>query len=253
MASVTFEDKYVQYYELFNQSKDYSIECNFLKNAFKKHSKSEIISILDLGCGTGMHSKILSKKGFFITGIDISESMIKKAISKNISNTQFKVGNMKEFNFKQKYDAVITMFSAIGYITKNKDLKSTFKSIKNHLKPSGLIIIDCWNGLGVINKLPSSRTKEVKTNNYKIKRTSYPTLNAEEHTSHVKFNFEVEKDNTLIDSFTEDHLVRFFFPQELRSYLEESGFEVLEICPSYKLGEKLDEKAWNMIVIARLI
>lgn len=45
---MNYNRKYSEYYDLFNQGKDYSKECNFLEEVFKKYSKIQIKNILDL-------------------------------------------------------------------------------------------------------------------------------------------------------------------------------------------------------------
>jgi hypothetical protein len=47
--------------------------------------------------------------------------------------------------------------------------------------------------------------------------------------------------------------VRFFFPQEIRHYLEENGFELLEISKFPKLNELPTEETWNAVAIAKAI
>ena len=52
-------------------------------------------------------------------------------------------------------------------------------------------------------------------------------------------------------TINEKHVVRFYFPQEIKYYLENAGFEVLKICPFLDLNGPVDENVWNMCVIAR--
>ena len=61
-----------------------------------------------------------------------------------------------------------------------------------------------------------------------------------------------EKEDGSIYEINEKHKVRFFFPQELRKYLEDSGFEVLGMYKSFELDNKVNEDCWNMVIIAKL-
>ena len=54
-------------------------ECDFIE---KEINYDKSIKILDVGCGTGRHSIELSKRGYKVTGIDLSEKQIAKAIEK---------------------------------------------------------------------------------------------------------------------------------------------------------------------------
>jgi len=252
MASESYKKEYSKYYDLLREDKDYKKEIDFLEKIFKKYSKFQIRNILDLGCGTGNHCNILTNRGYYTIGIDSSEGMIEVAKSKNILNAEFFLGDMKNFELNKKFDSVISMYAAIGYLNKNKEIESLLQSVKKHLNFGGLFIFDCWNGLCVMKEGPSSRRKEVEKENLKIIRESQPELNAREHVCKVKFNVETKRKGELIEKFKEEHNVRFFFPQEIIKYLEDAGFEVVEICPSYKLGEEVSEKNWWIQIIARL-
>ena len=54
-------------------------ECDFIE---KEINYNKAARILDIGCGTGRHSIELSKRGYTVTGIDLSESMLKRAKNK---------------------------------------------------------------------------------------------------------------------------------------------------------------------------
>ena len=88
--------------------------------------------------------------------------------------------------------------------------------------------------------------------NLKIVRKSFPDLDSKNHINNVRFNVKVFENGRLIDDYNENHKVRFFFPQELKKYLEDAGFKLLHLCPSYELDSNLTEKHWNMVLVARL-
>ncbi|GAG98286.1 unnamed protein product, partial [marine sediment metagenome] len=54
-------------------------ECDFIEKEIKF---DKALKLLDVGCGTGRHSIELSKRGYSITGIDLSESLLAKAREK---------------------------------------------------------------------------------------------------------------------------------------------------------------------------
>ena len=249
-----FDTTYAQYYDYFNQGKEYTKEVDFLETVFKKYNVQNK-SILDIGCGTGLHMAELIKRGYQLTGLDLSPEMIELAKKRN-SQAEFHIADMSNFSLYKKYDVIICMFSALGYLTKNEQLESFFQSCKNHLNKDGLLILDVWNGLGVMQELPTRREKiaELTKENLKIIRTSYPTLDVKNHVNHVKFVvkiFEISS-GRLITEYEENHTVRFFFPLELKKYLTDAGFELLHLCPSFNFDEELTEKQWNMVLVARL-
>ncbi|RCV66085.1 hypothetical protein C5S53_00590 [Methanophagales archaeon] len=65
----------------------------------------------------------------------------------------------------------------------------------------------------------------------------------------IKAHFHIEKEVMI----NEKHVMRFYFSQELKYYLENAGFEVLKICPFLDLNGRVDEHVWNIAVIARAV
>lgn len=98
------------------------------------HSK-----ILDIGCGTGYPiSAYLSKQGFTVTGIDISEEMIKKAKNLNLPNSTFLVEDILNFKSKEKYDAVIA-FDSIWHIA-HENQKNIYQIVSSLTVYGGLFL-----------------------------------------------------------------------------------------------------------------
>ena len=243
---------YAKYYDFFNQGKDYHAEVVFLEDAFKKHADKPVKTILNLGCGTGMHDIELTKRGHHITGLDLSNEMIDIAKSRNIANTDFHVRDMASFNLNKKVDACISMFAAFGYLIENKQIESSLNSIKQHLNPGGLVAIEIWNGPGVINIKPTSRIKEFTRDGIDVHRQSFPKLQAFDQRVDIKFKVRLAKDGKSLESYEEMHKMRFFFPQEIKYYFDKAGFDVLEICKTFELGTSVDENEWNMFIIGKL-
>jgi SAM-dependent methyltransferase len=235
-------------YDLMYQNKDYEKEFNFIESFFPYKPKK----ILELGCGTGKYTEILLKKGYNTLSLDLSEEMLEIA-RKKIPNGKFIQGDIKNLNLNEKYDACLLLFAVLGYITENKHLENVFQNIKAHLNPGGFLIFDVWNGLAVLNEKPEERVKEVENEKIKVSRYATPELNAEKHICDVNYKFFIkDKITGIINKINEVHRVRFFFPQELKKYLEDSGFEILKICPSFESNSMLDENSWHMTVIVKL-
>lgn len=252
MLNKTFDEKYAQYYDLFNTGKDYKKECDFLEEIFKKYSLKPVKNILDLGCGTGRHDLYLSERGYNIDGLDISSEMIKIAILNKRDNMQFYVGDMSNFSIGKKYDICISFFSSFGYLTKNKQIESALRCINNHLNSGGLFILDCWNGMGVLGDPPIQRIKEKDVNNLRIIRKSFPKLNTFNNTCEVKFEVSIFIGDELVDNFFEIHNVRYFFPLEIKEYFKSSELKLLGIHPQLDINSNVSEKDWNMWAIGRV-
>jgi tellurite methyltransferase len=133
---------------------------------YDKQVLSKILSlmqkgkVLDLGCGEGGLSLELTKKGFDVTCIDISEKTIdeinKKAKNENIKINTL-VADLEKYKIKEKYDIIL----ALGIIHFLGEKSGEYiKYIQKHTKNQGINIIDAF-----INKwLPKNKLKELYKN-----------------------------------------------------------------------------------------
>lgn len=110
--------------------------------------------ILDLGCGTGEDALFLAKKGFSVTGVDISQKMIeiaeKKAVTKDYNeNLQFFCSDMEIFIIENtnKFDVIFSNFNAVNYV---RDLNSFSANASTALNENGKLIFT------VLNKISAS-------------------------------------------------------------------------------------------------
>lgn len=247
---------YGKYYDIIYADKAYEKECDFLEEIFRKYSKFMPKTILDGGCGTGGHAVSLAKRGYNVTGIDASQTMIniaKEKARKNGVDIDFYVMSLQELNLNEKFDAVIAMFAVINYLTKNEDLKNAFINLRKVLRSESLLIFDFWYGPAVLTIKPSVRVKMVEGSSIKILRIVVPEMNTLEHVVKSHYDLIVMKKDRIIDEIRETHTLRYLFTQELLFYLKETGFRILEFCEFPKIGSPPTENTWNAAVIAKAV
>jgi hypothetical protein len=88
----------------------------------------------------------------------------------------------------------------------------------------------------------------------RIVRIASPKLKSFDHICEVNYKLIVlNKDDNTFTEFDENHIVRFYFPQEIKQFLSQTGFEVLKICPFLDLTGSVDETVWNIAVVARAV
>ena len=246
---------YGEYYDIFYSDKDYEKECDFVQEIFKVHSTEPVKSILDAGCGTGGHSIPLALRGYKVTGIDASSVMIKKARGKAReagASPTFRSLDIRDFNLGKKFDACVSMFAVLNYLTENIDILGALESIRRHLKDGSIFTFDFWNGLAVLRILPSVRVKVVEKEGLRVIRTVHPEMDVLHHICKSHYHVLVTQGGTILDEFKETHVVRYFFPQEIAHYLDDAGFELLKFCPFLRLNGTVDENEWNVTAIARV-
>lgn len=133
----------MKYYDRIYWWKDYNQEVDFLVKALRKYSIRGR-RVLEVACGTGSHSKLLVKRGYEVTGVDISDDMLRIARSKVKDHAEFIRGDMRELDavVDGKYDAAICLFSAISYNLTMPDLRRTIRGLYDHLAEPGVVVFD---------------------------------------------------------------------------------------------------------------
>lgn len=246
---------YGRYYDLIYTDKDYEKECCFIEDILARFSNSKPNKILDIACGTGEHAIVFANKGYAVTGVDSSDVMIdiarEKARKVCNGNIRFHVMDMRELKLDQRFDACICMFSGMDYLLTYEEIRKTIRGIRKHLVENSLFVFDFWNGVAVLTVLPSTRTKIVENGDKRLVRIAVPRLDAMRHLCEVTYHCLVIQKNKLVDEFEEKHVVRFFFPREIKSYLEENGFTLLRMCPFLSVEERADEKTWHLTAISQ--
>lgn len=137
-------------YDLVNQRKDYVAEVNFLKDLFRKY---EVRAVLDVGCGTGVHMKLLEELGFECDGIDLNQEMLE--VARTRVKGSLVQGDMTDFNMGKKYDAIICMFAAFNHLMESSCARKAINCFKNHLNSGGILLIDLHNPQSNGNKQDS--------------------------------------------------------------------------------------------------
>lgn len=119
--------------------------------------------ILDLCCGTGRHSIALARRGYRVTGLDLSESLLSCAakFSKGLP-VRFVQGDMRSLPFSEgMFDVVLNLFTSFGYFVEDQDNERVLAEISRVLKPGGRFLIDFLNRPAVVQGLvPVSEREE---------------------------------------------------------------------------------------------
>ena len=221
-----FKD-YANYYNLLYKDKDYKAEADYIHALIKQfapHSKT----LIDLGCGTGNHAFEFERLGYEVTGVDLSSQMVAIANDnkeKNNSIILFSEGDIRTYRDTKKYDVVVSLFHVMSYQTSNDDLEKAFLTAKTLMAADGVFIFDCWYGPGVLNDIPTSRTKNFEDDILRVVRNSNAIIDYNSNIVEVVFNVEIEnKITNAITTVEELHPMRFLFKPEIEL-----------LCSKYKL------------------
>ncbi len=105
-------------------------------------------TVLDLACGYGRITIPLAQRGFQVTGLDLSETLLGQAriaASEAGIEVTWHRGDMRDIPWTGAFDAVINIFSSFGYFTSEEENRRVLEGVARTLKPGGRFLIDVIN------------------------------------------------------------------------------------------------------------
>lgn len=127
--------------------------CSFLK--LNKNAK-----LWDLACGKGRHAIALNKKGYNVTGTDLSEQAILEATKNSNASLDFFTHDMRTPFRINYFDAVFNLFTSIGYFKNFNDNVLVFKNVEQALKLNGYFVVDFFNANKVCTSIQPNYTEK---------------------------------------------------------------------------------------------
>jgi SAM-dependent methyltransferase len=223
---------------------------DLLEEAFRRHGREEVRSVLDIGCGTGGHALVLADRGYDVHGVDVSEAMLeiarKKAGERAVAFSQ---GDARAFDLGRTFGAATFFFAVLGYQQTNDDVRAALRTARKHLEAFGLLFFDVWYGPGVVADPPGTRERTIDSPDGPIKRTVTSELDLPRQIATVNYRLEKEGEAPAEES----HVMRFFFPLELELFLELEGFELLSLSPFGTLDGEAGREDWTAVAVARAV
>lgn len=246
-----FTENYSKLYDVIYRKKNYKKETNLIKKIIKKYfPKSK--DLLDMGCGTGKYSYLLTKQGFDVTGIDKSKHMIRIAKEKYKKNKRlnFVNFNLLHYSSKKKFGIISALFHILSYQIKNDQIDSFFKISNNLLIKDGILIFDFWFLPGVVNLKQPNKYRIIKKKNLKILRLTKSKWMKNKNRINDIHQVYIFKKNTIISNFTEIHKMRYFDMKFIKKKLTEHKLKFLK-CLDLDTGYFPSKNSWGALVIAK--
>ena len=135
-------NKTAKFYDAVYSYKDYAAEARGVAELIR-HRNAGASTLLDVACGTGKHLELLANAGFRCQGSDLDPSML--AIARDrIPNVPLHEADMVTLSLGRKFDAVICMFSSIGYTQTVERMRAAITSMADHLDSGGILIVEPW-------------------------------------------------------------------------------------------------------------
>lgn len=248
-ASATHYDKESSHYDAFNEEN--SLSTNQLIERILQKYKAK--TVLDLTCGTGSQVFYLVKHGYEVTGVDINKKML--TIAENKAREQrvdvkFVLGDVR-ISQCGKYDAVITVFNAIGHLTKS-DFAKALINISTNLNEGGLYIFDIFNLEFLLEKDNITKlTIDIQKQDADVlaREIQYSTINeAGVLASYdIYHQQKVSMEPVISTAF---QTLQTYTASQLKRLLAENSFEVLDIC-SIDGTKLIETETERLLVVAK--
>lgn len=135
-------NKSAAYYDMLYSFKDYAAEADKVRRAIDAAKQSHGCRLLDIACGTGRHLAHLEQH-FDAEGLDLDPELL--ALPKHrLPNLRFTQADMVDFDVGRTFDAIVCLFSSIGYVGTLERLRLTARNLARHLDPGGVVLIESW-------------------------------------------------------------------------------------------------------------
>lgn len=200
---------------------------NWIVKEFNKNSGD----ILDLGCGPGLYTVKLAKKGYKVTGVDFSENSIEYAMNRAKENNldiHYICKNYLELDFEEKFDLIIMIYCDFGVLSM-EDRQVLLNNIYNALKPGGIFIFDALNEYALQNLKFERNWEFVESGFWQDK--PYLCLAQE---SHFPENKAILSQHIIIDGENNYKIYRFwnhyFDENDVKSIFDKIGFQKVKSC-----------------------
>lgn len=227
------------YHILYSQRNDEEAEF-FIDNLCAHLKPATDCRLLDIACGRGRHAVYLNKKGYDVTGIDLSHSSIKYAQQFENKRLHFYVHDMRYLFYINYFDIAFNLFTSFGYFETQKDHVNALKTFRKSLKPDGTLVLDYFNSEKILRNLTRQETKHVDGVDFHIGK----------HITNDKIIKSITFEHKSKDyAFKEE--VKAFSLDDFKELFRLSGFKVVNYFGDYHLNEYDEAKSDRLIFICK--
>jgi len=242
-------ENYGQQYDQESFVKGTVGECDFIE---KELCYDKSLKILDVGCGTGRHSIELSKRGYTITGIDLSEDMLNRAKQKaeeSSQNIEFLQYDARDLPFENEFDVAIMLCEGGFPLMETDEMNfEILKNVTKTLKSPGKLIFTTLNGLfPLFNSIEEFTNSAHEEGDATYRNNTFDLMTFRDHNI-----TELEDDDG--NKKTLESNERYYVPSEITWLLRSLSYGQIDIYGA-KLGtfsrnDTLTTNDFEMLVIA---
>lgn len=240
---------FAEVYDKFMDNVPYKEWCEYIIALLKEYGVNDGL-VLDLGCGTGNITEILSDAGYDMIGVDNSEEMLAIAMDKRMANGKnilYLLQDMREFELYGTVKAVVSVCDSMNYITDIEDLTEVFRLVNNYLDPGGVFIFD-MNTIYKYRELLGCNTIAENREDASFIWENY--FDEEEMVNEYDLTIFVREQEDLFRKYEEYHYQKAYSVEEVIEALTEAGLEFVAVYDAFT-KEPVSDTSERVYFIAR--
>ncbi|MEF8833107.1 MAG: class I SAM-dependent methyltransferase [Candidatus Thermoplasmatota archaeon] len=215
---------------------------------------------LELACGTGRVTIPLAEKGFEITGLDISESMLERArekLSKKEVDIELIKGDMRDFSLDKTFDTILLPANTLQVLIELEEYESLFSNVHQHLSQEGRFIFEIFNPDFEIltDSLDEASDEESEVIEYedpygngKVKVTEKRDYDPTTHILNLDWFYYINDELEVV----KDWELRILFPKEIDALLRYNGLNVEKKYGDFDCSEFSKDSATQIIICKKM-
>jgi len=223
-------------------------EVDFIESEIS-YNKSK--SILDIGCGTGRHAIELAKRGYTVTGIDLSEAQIRKAQENSVKervDVRFFAADARYLTFEKEFDLVIMICEGAFPLMETDEMNyAILKNASNALNKEGTFIFTTLNGLFPL----FHSVKDFINQHYDVEVSRKNSFDLMTFRDHSEYRFVDDAGSSKAIKSNE----RYYVPSEITWLLRSLGFKSIDILGAdmgdWRRNKSLTTEHYEMLIIAK--
>lgn len=231
--SESFYTRSAELYNVIHAGKPYADEAAAVHAHIRAHLRSGGNALLDVACGTGNHAFHL-REHYRVDGLDLDEGLLRVA-RERMPDAAFHQGDMTEFDLGRRFDALVCLFGAIGYVRTEDALRRTIANFARHLEPGGVAVVEPWLSPESFRpgmpRLVVAESPELKV--ARMGRTDW-----EGDLSVIVYVYVVGRPGG-IEHWEDRHLLGLFTHRQMLDAFAAAGLEVVEYDPRGLIGRGL--------------
>jgi SAM-dependent methyltransferase len=134
--------RYAHLYDRIYHWKDYAAEAETVRSLLRGAGVREGGRVVEAACGTGSYLVHLNN-WYEVSGFDLNRATLEVARRK-VPKVEVFEADMTDFELKRPADAIVCLFSSIGYVLPGEPLRAAAEAFHRNLLPGGVVLIEPW-------------------------------------------------------------------------------------------------------------